>query len=395
MATVLVLDDVDANRKFLNKLLTGVGHRVLEAANGAEGLGVAKVEKPDLVIADVLMPKMDGYEFARALRADEVIAATPLIFYTAAYREGEVLALTRDIGISFVLEKPSDPRIILKTVERALSMSQYPETPTSEDVLQREHTRVLNEKLLQKVGELDRLNEERRVLLTHLVNAEAEERRRIASDIHDDSIQVMTAAKMRLGMLKRKITDPEQLSLLEKLEEAVSDSINRLRRLMFELRPPALEREGLAAAVEGFVKEYFVDTGVEIRVLSELDAEPPYETRAVAYQIATEALINVRKHAGAQTVAVTLGHNEQDLLVTVQDDGRGFEIDQHSPEPGHLGLVNMRERALIAGGHTLIASAPGQGTKIEICIPWGPDASSDDASEGTFSPVPIDASLEQ
>ncbi len=89
MATILIVDDRLANREFLVTLLGYAGHRLLQAADGAEALAIVRAEHPDLVIADILMPTMDGYEFVRRIRADPAIAATPVIFYTAHYHERE------------------------------------------------------------------------------------------------------------------------------------------------------------------------------------------------------------------------------------------------------------------------------------------------------------------
>src|SRR2546423_2053531 len=98
-------------------------------------------------------------------------------------------------------------------------------------------------------AELERTLEERRVLLGHLMMGAEEERQRIASDVHDDSIQVITAASMRLQILRRSVDDPDQLAELDELDETIRLSIDRLRHLVFELRPPVLDRDGLAAAL--------------------------------------------------------------------------------------------------------------------------------------------------
>src|SRR5918912_3656471 len=103
MATILIVDDRPANREFLAALLGYGGHRLLEAADGAEGLAVARAERPDLVIADILMPTMDGYEFVRRLPADPAVAGTRVVFYTAHYHEPEARKLAADCGVSAVL----------------------------------------------------------------------------------------------------------------------------------------------------------------------------------------------------------------------------------------------------------------------------------------------------
>ena len=131
MATILIVDDHVLNRDFLMTLLAYGGHQLLEAADGAAGLDLVHAARPDLVISDILMPHMDGYKFVNQLRADPDpgIAATPIIFYTAAYREREATAMALACGVRWVLPKPSEPETILDIVHQALGLppaSQWP-----------------------------------------------------------------------------------------------------------------------------------------------------------------------------------------------------------------------------------------------------------------------------
>src|SRR2546430_11336302 len=120
MATILIVDDRPTNRQFLLTLLGYGGHRLLEAANGAEALERVRTERPDLVITDILMPTMDGYEFVRHLRADPDLASLPVIFYTATYSEPQAKVLGDSCGVRIVLPKPCDPERILAAVDEAL-----------------------------------------------------------------------------------------------------------------------------------------------------------------------------------------------------------------------------------------------------------------------------------
>jgi diguanylate cyclase (GGDEF)-like protein/PAS domain S-box-containing protein len=124
ISTILIVDDHVLNREFLMTLLGYGGHRLLEAANGVEGLRMVKQEKPDLVISDILMPNMDGYEFVTRMHRDPETANVPVIFYTATYREREAMAVADACGVRWVLPKPSDPDVILKTVHEALGVAQ-------------------------------------------------------------------------------------------------------------------------------------------------------------------------------------------------------------------------------------------------------------------------------
>ena len=129
MATILIVDDLKVNRKFLVTLLSDKGHRLLESANGSEGLNAVRSEHPDLVITDVLMPVMDGYEFVKQLRRDPLTAAIPVLFYTAPYGEREARGRALAHGIAYVLTKPAEAEEVLKIVGCVLSGDALPEPP--------------------------------------------------------------------------------------------------------------------------------------------------------------------------------------------------------------------------------------------------------------------------
>lgn len=157
MATILVVDDERANRELLVTLLGYAQHRVLEASDGVTALARMHAERPDLVIADILMPTMDGYELVHRLRAEPAIAATTVIFYTAHYLEHQARVLAEKCGVRFVITKPSDPEVILRTVEEALGSEGGVGTPPEK--FEEEHHRLVSEKLLQKVDELQHTNQ--------------------------------------------------------------------------------------------------------------------------------------------------------------------------------------------------------------------------------------------
>jgi PAS domain S-box-containing protein len=159
MATILIVDDRPTNREFLVTPLGYGGHRLLEAADGAEAVGIVKVQHPDLVIADILMPTMDGYEFVRQLRADPAIAHTQVIFFTAHYLELEAQALARACGVCSVLTKPCEPQIVLSAVQAALGLAPVATSPPAAEEFDREHMRLLTDKLSQRANDLRKANE--------------------------------------------------------------------------------------------------------------------------------------------------------------------------------------------------------------------------------------------
>ncbi len=159
MAKVLVVDDQAANRELIVTLLEHAGHATREASDGPMGLALVRSERPDLVICDILMPTMDGYEFVRQLRADEAIAATTVVFYTATFMEREARTLAQACGVAFVLVKPCEPQEVLDTVARALegAKARAP-APAIGPEFDREHLQLLTDKLARKVDDLENSN---------------------------------------------------------------------------------------------------------------------------------------------------------------------------------------------------------------------------------------------
>ena len=227
-----------------------------------------------------------------------------------------------------------------------------------------------DENLRRSVEALRRSNEERRHLLSHLSQVQERERSRIAGEIHDDSIQVMTAIGIRLGQLRRMLDQADELEVVNDVEANVSLAIARLRALLFDLRPPVLERDGLAPALRLCLEQLAADKDLAFELENRVTREPSPETRAVLYRIAREALANVRRHAGAGHVTVTLAERNRGFLVRVRDDGRGLPISAlRAQASGAFGLDEMRERDELAGGWWKAHNDPGGGTVIEFWVP--------------------------
>jgi signal transduction histidine kinase len=219
--------------------------------------------------------------------------------------------------------------------------------------------------------DIEHRQEQQTRLLSELVAAEEETRRRIAVDIHDDTAQAVAAAGLRIDALAAELEDPRAREAALKARTALIDANRRLRRLLFELRPPALDEAGLGAALELFLTDSFAHDGFDWRVENRLDDEPAPEARAILYRVALEALTNVRKHADAKLVDVLLERRGAGVALRIRDDGKGFDVPPPDApaEPGHIGLVSMRERAEAAGGRVAMKSKPGGGTTVEFWMP--------------------------
>jgi len=150
MANILVVDDDPAARDLVVTVLGYGGHQLREAADGAEALTEAQTKTPDLIIADLLMPTMDGFEFVRRLREHAALAQTPVIFYTATYLESEVRNLARACGVTHIITKPAEPQHILDAVSRNLGTLPAPIAPPPLEEFRQKHLGLLLTKLSQK-----------------------------------------------------------------------------------------------------------------------------------------------------------------------------------------------------------------------------------------------------
>lgn len=211
--------------------------------------------------------------------------------------------------------------------------------------------------------------EDRQEMLRRLVSAEEEERARISRQLHDDTIQIMTAVGLRLETLRGNV-EPSHVPELSHVLGMVSDAVARLRRLMVELHPRTLDEQGLAAAI----REHFAlanEGGWMHSLQEDLAREPDPVIRHLAYRIALEALTNAHKHARADQIEVGLRDDGAGFTVTIWDDGIGISPEQISGSPlGHIGLASMRERAETANGSFTIGPAPEGGTIVEFSLPY-------------------------
>jgi signal transduction histidine kinase len=252
-----------------------------------------------------------------------------------------------------------------------------------------ERQRRALQRALQAVEELEG---ERRRLAADLVDAEEKERNRIAAEVHDDSLQVLSALDIRLQTMLRGEKDEERREQLDSAHEILRLASERLRNLVFDLRPPELERVGLSAVLRASLERLSAESGIEVELHDELEAPPPSDGGIVIYRITQEALANVRKHARATRAVVTLVQQDGGCLVQIRDDGRGFDPAESAGEGSkHFGLTVMRERAETVGGWIRVESLLGEGTVVEAWVP-GPRPSRNNSSPTRSAPGPASRS---
>ncbi len=214
----------------------------------------------------------------------------------------------------------------------------------------------------------DRMDELRRSR-ERLFVAQEEERRRIQRDLHDGLGPLLVSMRMHLELCREQATEsaPQLEPGLERLDRLLNQATSDIRRLVHNLRPPALDQLGLVGALEQYVERFTADTGTKVafqaeRLLLSAAAE------VAIYRIVTESLTNIQKYASASEVSIRLGRMGDAVLLSLHDNGVGGAVEgQH--DRGGVGIVGMRERAELLGGTLVLHSPPGGGTSLDVYLP--------------------------
>jgi signal transduction histidine kinase len=315
------------------------------------------------VDADFAAVVIDGRTRASTGSSSPGLALLDIPLTAGGEPVGQLVVGARDPGRSF---SEDDMKLLELAAERAAhgihNARLYQEAQSSAELLGEQLVATLR----RQQAEAANAATERRRLLEHVVGAQEEERRRIALDVHDDYLQSLTAVRMQLERLASELERPAEREVAEKLVAEVLATTERMRSLVFDLRPPALDWAGVASALRLYLEETRERFGLAYELDNRVDEEPPPDVRLNLYRIAQEAITNVRKHANASRVQVSLCSRDGGVLVTVRDDGRGIE---QRPEARSFGLAAMRERAESAGGWWRIESGRSGGTTVEFWVP--------------------------
>ncbi len=212
-------------------------------------------------------------------------------------------------------------------------------------------------------------------LFSKLISAQEDERKRIAVELHDDTLQVLGVNLLKVDMCESLLQRGEHEQALQELQglrSTLQYSIKTLREILFNLRPSTLDMQGLLPTMDVLLQHFEAETGVRTRFTSSLGKRLEPHLEVLIYRLTQEALSNVRKHANAQNVSIDLKSRRGVVRLTIEDDGQGFSIRdslERNLSLGHIGLHSMRERAELAGGSMNIESELGRGTRLTIAMP--------------------------
>ena len=343
-AKILLVDDEPKSLFALQELLSTLGQNLMIAQSGEEALRLALKNDFAVILLDVRMPGIDGFETARLIRSRERSRLTPIIFLTAAADEMGSMFRGYEVGAVDYLQKPVVPEILKSKVAVFVELHRKSERlRESEDKLRR--------------------------LAAHLISVREEERAHIAREIHDELGQVLTGLKMDVTWLAKRLKEKPLIEKTDSMCKLIDSSVQTVRKIATGLRPEVLDEMGLVAAVAWQAKEFQKRTGIRCRTKL-----PPESTKldldisTTAFRIFQEILTNVARHSRATRVDIDLSVTDELLSLEVVDNGIGIPAADLDGRKS-LGLLGMHERALLFGGEVQISGTPGHGTRVAVSIP--------------------------
>jgi two-component system, NarL family, sensor histidine kinase UhpB len=295
------------------------------------------------------------------------IAVDPHFHRAAQGREGMVLGLAlfaTMLGNWVVLRRRFKPLDELISAMETIDLVEPSERPGAARRADSSEVRRLGVAFDRMAS---RLEAQRREAGRAAIQAQERERRRIAQDLHDEVNQALTAVSLRL-QASIEHASPQLRRELSETKRLATQAMEELLTLARQLRPAVLDDHGLLPALHSQVRDFSEQTGINANfnargVMPQLTPEQ----QLVIYRVTQEGLSNVAQHSGARKVDVELSFVGRTVL-RIKDDGRGFAGTNGASRNGGLGVVGMRERALLVGGQLTLWSAPGQGTRVELTI---------------------------
>lgn len=339
--SVLFVEDSESDVKLTVRELGRAGLTLAwERVDDAQALREALARRRwDVVISDSSIPQLDAYQ---------------------------VLAVTRGLA-------PHTPLIVLSGMLETTAAADLLRAGAADFITKRDLTRlapVIARELARPV-----LDDRSRGVAKLLVAAQESEARRIAGELHARVGQLLAALVRALELAHDDDDHDARTARLDEARGLADQAIRATRELSTELWPSILDDLGLAPALRWLGERYAARIGHPVQVDADPAAQPPAEGAAACYRIAEEALGNIARHAGARRAWLRLDREGDAIVLTVTDDGRGFDLAvawQGVARGDSLGLLAMRERALLVGGSFAIDAAPGAGTTVRVQIPAQP-----------------------
>jgi signal transduction histidine kinase len=273
--------------------------------------------------------------------------------------------------VSLGVQRVTDPIRNLVTQTRQVASGDYDAQVTVSRIKEIKELGTAFNEMVQQIG---RYRAGVRQYVADITDSQEEERKRIARELHDDTVQSLIAIGQRIELIKGNLDDPaDTRNRLTELRTMVTGAIASVRQFSRDLRPLALEDLGLEAAMQYLVSQLAQSEGIEVNLKIDGSTEGLSNNMEVAiYRILQEALNNVKRHAGASRVEVTARFGRTYIRLAVEDNGQGFEVPEAITDfasDGNFGVMGLQERAQLYGGEVVVKSIPGQGTVVRLVMP--------------------------
>lgn len=339
---ILIVDDDPAGIATLEAILDGEGYQLEFAQNGASALEKAQRLLPDLILLDLMMPGMDGFDVCRRIRSTPGLAEVPIVILTAL-DDYESRLTGLKAGADDFFSKPVDRQELRARLRTITRLNRY---------------RTL----------LDQ-REQLREMAGRVVEAQEQERRHISRELHDDMGQALTAHLLNLRNLHSDLAlnDETLRARVDGLITETAETLGKMRLMAQNLRPPILDALDLRAALESYCLEFSARAHIALI----FEAQPAISAitdvnKITLYRFLQETLTNITRHSQAGKAWVELTAEEDWLTLTVQDNGIGFD---DTKKTNGIGITGLRERIMLVGGTLSISSAAGRGTIISARLP--------------------------
>lgn len=340
---ILLVDDTPDNLRLLSTMLVEQGYEVRSVRSGKSALMGVQAQAPDLILLDINMPEMNGYEVCQRLKANPDTQTIPVIFISALNEVFDKVKAFTVGGVDYI-SKPFQIEEVLVRVENQLQIQR----------LQIEVQRSLEQEraLNHRIEEL----------------AATEERNRIARDIHDSLGHALVALniQMETALTLWKDNPQKAYEFLVEAKQLGSEALQATRQSVADIRFDPLKGRPLEAAIRDLTEEFQRTTNIQPECTIQLTQTLSNNLSTILYRIVQEGLTNICKHAEATVVTLHLKSSERDLSLLLQDNGKGFHLDQNR---SGFGLQGMQERVTMLGGELEIISQPGAGCQVKALLP--------------------------
>jgi len=368
-ARILIADDNADMRQYLTRLLAAHYH-VETAADGKAAISSVREHAPDLVLSDVMMPEMDGFELLKELRADEKTRAIPVVLLSArAGEESRVEGM--QAGADDYLVKPFSARELLARIGARLEIARLQKHA---EIQLRANQAELEQKVLERTQELSSASQALRELSARILQAQDDERRRLARELHDGVGQLLVAASMEMANVAaaRDHSSSELAASTTTLESLIAQVNREIRTMSYLLYPPLLDEVGLKSAlteyVHGFEQRSHIEVSLEVSShLTRLERD----LELCLFRIVQECLTNIHRHSQSKTATIRITCDHSTLTLEVCDQGKGMspeKLAQIQSKGSGVGIRGMRERVRPFGGQIGFKS-DSSGTVVSVVVP--------------------------